>query len=93
MTYQHIEWGKTRHGTPSGFDRHQTLQETPCDPCKAGKAAYDARYAQREETKARKKILARARQMALEDLRRAHPQEYGNLLLAAQAEMGVAYNA
>lgn len=93
MTYEHAQWGRTHHGTPTGFSRHQELGQVPCDLCKAAKARYDARRVQREETKARKKVLSQARARALEELRRRHPQEFGNILLAEQEKLGVAYSA
>lgn len=87
MTYVHAQWGTTRHGTTSGFSRHQVLGEDPCPACKAKKSEYDARRMSAGEPQRKNRDSARAQQRALRRLKNAHPQEYGNYYLEEKAKI------
>jgi hypothetical protein len=69
-------WGRSRHGTPSGYRRHQILQQDPCDACRAARTAYDARLRATPAGQRRNRQKARAQGRAEGLLRQAHPQEY-----------------
>lgn len=81
------EWGKTRHGTNSGYSTHQHLNERPCDPCFNAKKAYVARrYADPERLK-RRQFTSRAQGVATTKLRAMFPEIYQALYTAAKEEL------
>lgn len=75
-----------RHGTLSGALRHSKAGEPPCDACRAAKTAYDKSYRAAEEQTRKSRMHARAQGRANTALRKAHPEEYRALYLAAKAE-------
>lgn len=67
---------KTRHGTTSGFTKHQYRGEEPCEPCRQAKAAYDYRRLSGRRSANKNRMFAKAQKNALRRLKNAHPQEY-----------------
>jgi len=65
-----------RHGTTSGFSRHQEMGEEPCESCRAAKAYYDWEWLQAPDKVRRNRLFAKAQARATTELRRAHPEEY-----------------
>jgi hypothetical protein len=65
-----------RHGTTSGWRRHQTLGQRPCDPCYQAKQAYDHRYATAGDTQRKRRLGAKAQSLALQRLKAQYPGEY-----------------
>ena len=72
----------SRHGTPSGANRHVKAGEDPCDACRAAKAEYDRRRRESDEVAVRNRMHAKVQRLALSDLKRAHEDEYRVLYLA-----------
>lgn len=76
-----------RCGTTSGWTRHFSLDEKPCDACCAAKAEYDHRRNTSGPTAIKNRQHAKSQQRALKRLKDAHPDEYRELYLAAKAEV------
>lgn len=72
---------KVRHGTPSGFTKHQNLGERPCDACYQSKAEYDARRKDQPAERKRSRDHARAQGRATTVIRARHTEEYRALYL------------
>ena len=90
MQHDSFAGSKTRHGTPSGFSKHQKLKEAPCEACRAAKAEYDARLRAADSKTLASRRAAKAQGRALQALRTRYPLEYRELyeqakrLLAAE---------
>jgi hypothetical protein len=65
-----------RHGTYSGYSKHQSLRERPCDPCYFAKQAYDFRWRSAPDRVRKSRIEAMAQTRALKRLSSAHRDEY-----------------
>lgn len=79
---------KTRHGTLSGWRKHQTEgDERPCDPCYFAKQEYDARLRTSTPRQIKQRQAARAQQRALQALARLHAEEYQALYAQARADV------
>ncbi|MGH7791784.1 MAG: hypothetical protein ACREOB_05665 [Thermodesulfobacteriota bacterium] len=70
------EWGTARHGTTSGFRRHQTLEERPCDPCFYAKQAYDGKRRALPRRIIKDRLASLAQSLALKELKNNHYNEY-----------------
>ncbi|MGH7791414.1 MAG: hypothetical protein ACREOB_03780 [Thermodesulfobacteriota bacterium] len=81
------EWGTTRHGTPSGFRRHQTLGERPCDPCFYAKQTYDKRRKSLPEFIIKDRLNAKAQSLALKELKNNHYNEYKDYYDRCKAQL------
>jgi hypothetical protein len=78
---------RVRHGTYSGWNKHQTRGEPPCDACYRAKADYDHRRRETSDVKLRQRVLARAQHRAVKELAHRHPDEYRQLYLRFKAEL------
>jgi hypothetical protein len=74
-----FEGSVTRHGTPSGFRRHQVVGEIPCDSCKRAKREYDQRRLSAPEKARKNRLKARAQARAENDMRRLYPDVWAVL--------------
>lgn len=72
---------KTRHGTPSGWTFHKSLDEDPCDACYRAKQEYDRRYRLAPEKIRTSRIAARAQRKAEREIVAKYPEEYRELYL------------
>lgn len=77
----------TRHGTPSGFKKHQDLGEGPCAACYAAKATYDKRRLAAPDKKRRNRLSAAAQMQAYRSLAHKYPDEYRETYRAIKAEL------
>lgn len=77
----------TRHGTPSGFTKHQVNSERPCDACIRAKSDYDARRLNSTELRDRNRAYASAAGLAKKRLVAAHKAEYDALYRQAKTEV------
>lgn len=66
----------TRHGTPSGWSKHQKLNERPCDACYRAKQEYDKQRLAIPENRVRARAAAAAQGRARSRLARKYPDEY-----------------
>ena len=72
---------KSRHGTQSGYRKHQSLGETPCDACRRAKAVYDQRRRSSPKHAVSNRARAAAQGRARGRLKNMHPTEYRALYL------------
>jgi len=79
MSADTFSGSKTRHGTNSGWSRHQTLGERPCDPCYAAKQEYDQRRRLAPERVLQSRAAAAAQMRAYRRLAHMHPAMYAAL--------------
>ena len=80
-----VEWGPRRHGTYSGWRRHQELRERPCDACYAAKQAYDRRYRAAPERTRVSRLHAAAQSVALRRLAALYPDLYREFYIEEKA--------
>lgn len=78
---------RTRHGTQSGWSKHQSLGERPCDPCYQAKQEYDARRRSAPEQTRRNRAAARAQQRAYSRLAHMYPALYAALYAEEKARI------
>jgi hypothetical protein len=71
----------TEHGTDAGYQRHMRRAESPCEECRAARRDYmrDLRVRNPQIQAAHKRYM-RARNRALEQLAREHPERFRQLL-------------
>lgn len=86
-TYPRFEGSVVRHGTHSGWTRHQRHGEQPCDPCWRAKHDYDQRRLTDPVKLQRGRLRARAQGLAESELVRRHKAEYDELYAATLAEL------
>jgi hypothetical protein len=65
-----------RHGTHSGWSKHQDLGERPCDPCWRAKSDYDKRRKNTPLVKLKNRAHARAQQKAYQRLAHKYNKLY-----------------
>jgi hypothetical protein len=68
-----------RHGTPSGYKRHQLDSEKPCDACARAKQEYDQRWRSSPEQTRRNRLHAKAQGRAHTRMRAIYPEVYAAL--------------
>lgn len=83
------EQTKTRHGTHSGWQKHQELGERPCDACYAAKQAYDRERLTATDKQKANRARAWAQNHAKTELVRRHRAEYLTLYREFKDERGV----
>jgi ribosomal protein L15 len=66
----------SRHGTETGFTRHQKLGEDPCELCRIAKHQADARRKEVPEKVLRGRLAAKAQARAQVALARKYREEY-----------------
>lgn len=71
-----FEKSKTRHGTISGWRKHQQDGTEPCTSCNEAKASYDKRWRDIPENTLRNRLNAKAQGRALTTLRKKYAVEY-----------------
>lgn len=76
-----------RHGTRSGWTKHQNEGTDPCDACYRAKEQYDSDWRKQPRRVKISRRNARAQGIANKALRRAHPGEYARLYADAKAEL------
>ncbi|MGH7792056.1 MAG: hypothetical protein ACREOB_07035 [Thermodesulfobacteriota bacterium] len=81
------EWGTTRHGTTSGYNRHQDLGERPCDPCFYVKQAYDRKRRALPRRIIKDRLNSKAQSLALSELKDNHYNEYRDLYDKYKAQL------
>lgn len=72
----------TRHGTTSGYSKHQEREEEPCELCRMAKAEYDRRWRDADTVTQRNRVGSKAQGRALTELRKRHREEYLSLYRA-----------
>ena len=77
---------KIRHGTASGYRKHQELGEWPCDACSRAKQSYDKEWRSAPERVKKSRRSAAAQRVAIRELTRRHRDEYRKLYLQARAD-------
>lgn len=70
------DWSVTRHGTMSGYWKHQRDEERPCDPCYRAKSQYDDELRKQPTAIIKARIRAKAQGKAHSELARRHHDEY-----------------
>ncbi len=80
-------WGKTRHGTLAGYNKHRAFGERPCGTCSAVRSEHMKRYRKAPEHKRRALLMARAQGRARGRLVAMFPEEYASLYEEAKAEV------
>ena len=78
-----------RHGTASGWRKHQKDGTGPCDACVRARSEYDRRRLEAPEATNRNRLTARAQHLALMRLMRAHKTEYDVYYIEAKGEVGL----
>ena len=71
-----FEGRKVRHGTPSGWRRHQADGTEPCQACTLAKSHYDWRWRSGDLQTKKNRLRAKAQALALAELRKRHQTEY-----------------
>lgn len=84
-----FDGSRTRHGTHSGWAKHQKLAEEPCESCRKAKAAYDYRRLSATEQRRKNRLSATAQSRARAELARRHPDEYRTIYEAEKRELGL----
>ena len=79
MNTETFAGSRTRHGTNSGWRRHQILGERPCDACFRAKAEYDKLRRDIPEKALRNRQAAEAQRFALSRLSHMYPTTYALL--------------
>jgi len=84
-----VTWASTsrRHGTQSGWNLHQQLNEKPCDACYAAKAKYDKRRLDVPIHALKNRLHATAQGRATAQLRNMHPDDWKRLYADANAQL------
>lgn len=77
----------TRHGTNSGWRKHQTLGEAPCDACRSAKTEYDKSRLEEPSAKARNRAHAVAQGRAYTRLAAKYREDYQHLYQEAKEEV------
>lgn len=78
---------RTRHGTPSGWQKHKEMGDDPCAACFAAKADYDRRRRAAPERQRQARLNARAQSKAYVRLAAMYRDDYRRLYEAAKAEL------
>lgn len=79
------ETTKTRHGTHSGWSRHQLLDEEPCDMCREARSRYD--QSRSDASKQARRFAARVQSAAKTELVRRHKAEYDEIYRTLKEQM------
>lgn len=66
----------TRHGTPSGYRKHQDEGTDPCVFCATAKQQYDARGRETPKVTRKNRLSAMAQQRAKTELTHLFPDEF-----------------
>jgi hypothetical protein len=90
VKYDSFAGSKVRHGTASGWRKHQTLGEAPCPACCAAKAAYDARRQGTPGRTRQSRDHSKAQGRAYSRLAHLHPDDYRRFYEQAKAEIATA---
>lgn len=76
-----------RCGTTSGYARHCSRKESPCDPCKAAKAAYDKDRCDKGDRRTVARIRSQAQSLARSHLTRKYPAEYREVFVRERTRL------
>ena len=87
MSQPTFQGSRTRHGTNSGWRKHQSLGETPCDACWKAKSDYDKRRLQATDQQIKNRKYAKAQNRALMKLKDLYPDAYRDFYEEAKAEL------
>jgi hypothetical protein len=74
-----------KRGTPTGFSRHYTAGETPCEPCRHARNAYARTLKSQSERRDARRETERARSRAHNALARLYPEDFARLKAEAYA--------
>jgi hypothetical protein len=79
--------GEERHGTITGYARHQRRGEKPCERCAAAKSKYDKKRRLEPMKLKMSRLQAKAQSQATSKLRRNHAEEYQILYQEAKQQL------
>jgi hypothetical protein len=86
-------FGKTRHGTSTGYAKHRKLGENPCTPCWEAESQRYKKWLETPVNTIKNRLRARAQARANMDLVRRHKAEYKKLYEQRLAEVHAEYQS